>query len=244
MSLRQAEASWRTAERIARELVRQLPAIEGVFVFGSVARGDETAWSDIDLLIVGTDSKLTPTRVLAKLPPNLRNRRLSLLYYTVGELERLLEAGSSFMAHLRSQGRILIDTHGVMERMMRASFSLTPSLDDDLNIELDRLKSLENLKQFNGNFLFGLSQLYAIGKSVVMLRLLEEGHPEFSRDKAFDAFRRNHPELQAEVQRIQELRPFYSLVTRRRPEPLPFPYKEVDGHVRAALNAIRTIASP
>jgi len=61
--------------------------------------------------------------------------------------------------------------------------------------ELDRLRAFEDVEQFNHDFTFGLARLYAIGKAVVMMRLVQDGTPEFNREKAFEAMRQRRPEL-------------------------------------------------
>lgn len=51
------------ARSIARTLVATFPGIDAICLYGSVARGDATEWSDIDLLVTGSDGKLTPERL-------------------------------------------------------------------------------------------------------------------------------------------------------------------------------------
>ena len=50
-------------------------------------------------------------------------------------------------------------------------------------------------EQFNDDFTFGLARLYAIGKAVVMMRPVQDGTPEFNREKTFEAMRQRRPEL-------------------------------------------------
>lgn len=104
--------------RIARELadsLASLPYVEGVCLFGSLARGEQDDWSDIDLLVVGRDDDVRPTLLLRALPDRLRGERLSLVCYSSDELRQLFEAGSSFVDHLRHEGKILSDQRGVLE---------------------------------------------------------------------------------------------------------------------------------
>ena len=94
------------AERVAR-CFASLPEIQGVCLFGSVARGDPSGWSDIDLLLVGTDRDLSPRLLLRRLPAECRVQPLSLVYLQPDEARQLFATGSTFVQHLRREGQIL-----------------------------------------------------------------------------------------------------------------------------------------
>lgn len=55
-----------------------------------------------------------------------------------------------------------------------------------------------------------------------MALLADEGHLEFNRRRAFDAFARRHPQRAGDVELIARLEPFLAL-TRRHGVLLPFP---------------------
>jgi predicted nucleotidyltransferase len=232
------------AAAIAAALVKREPSVVGILLFGSVARGDAGAWSDIDLLVVTDGAHLKPSQLIAKIPRRLKTARLSVLSYPVAEFKRLLETGGSFVEHVRRESRILFDREGIVRRAIDGSMSRRPEGDDaELQRELDRLRWLEDPAPFNEQFLFVFAQLYAIGKSVVMWRLAREGAPEFNREKAFRSLQRRHPELRLALENVERLRPFYELVNKRRSLPLPFPSEGTGDQIRVAARAIRNIAA-
>lgn len=256
MALRGASASCLIVYRVsalahdraqqAREIAgyfASLPTVEGVCLFGSLARGEPDEWSDIDLLVIGRDDELRPTVLLGLLPERLSNQRLSLVCYSTAELDDLFNAGSSFVDHIRHEGQVLYDPHGVLDRVLHDRFAPQLNVAEELGAELERLNVYDDLSLFKGNFSFCLAQIYAIGKAVVILGLLAEGQREYSRERAFAAFRERHPEVGVEVDTVAGLRPFYRRVTRREPEPLPFPYRGADAEVERSIDAVRTIAS-
>src|SRR5436309_3017056 len=120
---------------VAREIASRFassPAVEGVCLFGSLAREEPDEWSDIDLLVVGRDDELRPTLLLRALPQRLRNERVSLVCYSKAELRDLFEAGSSFVDHLRHEGRVLHDRSGFLERILHDRFEPRLNVPEEL----------------------------------------------------------------------------------------------------------------
>jgi predicted nucleotidyltransferase len=230
------------AEDVAGTLSR-LPDVRGVLLFGSVARRRSEVDSDIDLLIVGVNPKLTRHALTSVLPARLRKFPLSLRYLTEAEFVALFETGVSFTEHLRREGVVLYDQNGSLREVVRSSARSAISLDDEIAAQLDRLHPLEDWSQYNGNFLFCFAQLYAIGKAVVILALLRSGVAEFDHRTLFNVYRKRHPEHGADLDVVAELEPFYRLVAGH-PNELPFSYRNAEGHGRAAVTAIRHLASP
>jgi uncharacterized protein len=72
------------------------PQIVKAFVYGSVARGDEDASSDIDLMVVG---KVTLDEVLAQLAPveKVVGRSINPTVYSPREFKAKLQAGNHFL---------------------------------------------------------------------------------------------------------------------------------------------------
>lgn len=92
----------RIAERLKREL-----AAERVIVYGSVARGDATPDSDIDLLVIAPASEpayLRMARALAVTREMSRGLPLSPLVLTPQEVERRLARGDSFLRGVLEEG--------------------------------------------------------------------------------------------------------------------------------------------
>lgn len=229
------------AVRIARSLAT-LPAVEGVCLFGSVARGQVNEWSDIDILVVGSDAGLVPSALLNKLPADLKEDRVTLLYYLRCELRDLFAARWSFSEHLRREGEVLYDRTGFLTSLLRRERNTPAATKEELNARLDQLNAYNDLRVFKGNFLFVLGHLYTVGKAVTMLALAAEDAPEFNREAAFLKLAERHPELASDVNTVAQLRPFYRLVTRRGAEPLPFAYRGADREVTKAIAAVRRLA--
>jgi predicted nucleotidyltransferase len=231
------------ARRIAQAF-SSLPAVEGVCVFGSLARGDIHETSDIDLLVAGSDQELSPTALNRILPEELRNVKQSLAYYTVDELREMVNSAAPFALHLRREALIVYDRGGVLRALLKGDGGDAEiNAGREMEARLSQLDVYDDLDMFNGDFLFVLSHLYAIGKSIVILALAVEGRPEFSREAAFARFADGHPELAAEVRTITAIRPFYMLVTRSAHERMPFSRYSAEREVLDVIAAIRRIAS-
>jgi predicted nucleotidyltransferase len=232
----------RAASLITEFLAARSNAVEAVCVYGSVARGNATVDSDIDLLVVGDGAELSSRLVRTLAPTELRHLRPVLTFYTMDELEVLLSSRVSFAAHLATEGRILFDRYGALKRMFAAHSAKPLAVEEELEYQLRRLRSFEDTSQFNGNFMFCLAQLYVVGKAVIMLILAGEDRPEYDKDRAFKVMARTRPELRADLERVAELKPFYLQVTRRVEAAFPFSYRDADDRVTGIISAIRRIA--
>ena len=228
------------AQAIADKLVHSFPAIEGVLLCGSVARGDADEWSDIDLVVIGSDPDLTTSRMREALAD--MNRRVSLIYYPAEAFDEQFRQHALFIAHLQKEGLIVFDRSGRLKNILGKPFAPVVDVEQGIRAHRARLAPYSDPRRFNNNFLFCLSHLYSIGKGVVMLGLAKEGVLEFNRDTAFGRYAGLHPELADETRKIAQLRPFYRLVTGRRPEPLPFSYQAADRQMLEAVHAIETLA--
>lgn len=230
------------AERIADFLVTHGPALEGVLLYGSVARGSATEWSDIDLLVVGPRTDVRVSELLRKVRKNFPHDRVSLVYLATDQVEEYLSRGSRFLIHIRREGRILHDGSGILTAALSRPFEPIPAT-EEIDLELERLQMYDDLSRYGDNYLFCLSHIYTLAKTIVMARLAEAGFYEFDRTRAFTAFGERWPEAKPALATIQELQPFYNLVSRRHPQPLPFSFKGTGDKVAAAVEAARDIAS-
>ena len=228
------------AQAITDGLVHSFSSIDGVLLCGSVARRDADEWSDIDLVVIGSDPKLTAQRLQEELSD--RKDRVSLIYYPTPGFQQLYQEGALFIAHLKKEGMVLYDRLNLLKTVLDQPFAPIVNIAEEIRVHRAKLAPYTDPRRFNNNFLFCLSHLYSIGKGVVMLGLAKKGVLEFNREAAFQRFAMLNPDLAKEAEKIAQLRPFYRLVTDRQPEPLPFSYRSADRQMQEAVTAIQTLA--
>lgn len=81
--------------------------IDCAFVFGSVARGEEQAHSDVDVMVIGTAGFSDLVRALYPSQERL-GRDVNPVLYGVEELRAKLAAGDGFLREVMSQPRLFI----------------------------------------------------------------------------------------------------------------------------------------
>jgi predicted nucleotidyltransferase len=230
----------RTASQVSQALANSQDIL-AVCLIGSVARGDDVPGSDIDLLVIG-DEKLRRLELLSRLPPELRRPELSLLSYGRSRWIAEAEAGSLFVHHARLEGRILSDREGVLEEGFRLAASRPPDVDAELRRQVKRLRLYRDPVRLNGEHLFALSHLYAIGKAVAIARCLELDETTFVKEEALNRLAYRRPDLADEVAAVAELRPFYDLTRERNTASLPFEPVDVSDKLEHATRAIERMA--
>jgi predicted nucleotidyltransferase len=229
------------AAHISEDIVSAIPEVTGVCLYGSVARGEAGPESDLDLLVVGQDPALTPSLIRRRLRLKGQTPRVSIVYHTPRTLERYLSTGSRFLLHVQREGQILYDDQGFLTKLKQYPVLQVPA-HEEIAGQLKRLELYEKPDRYNGNFLFVLSHIYAIGKAVVMAILAERGVFEFNRDRAFDAFGELFPDASEDTKAVARLGPFYRLVSRGTSEHLPFSYHDCGDAVLEAAAAVRRLA--
>ena len=227
---------------MAEALVDEFPQVSGVCLYGSVARGDAGPDSDLDLLVVGEDPDLRPSSIRRALHLSGSQPRVSIVYHTPDTLHRYIETGSRFLLHVQLEGKVLYDDSGLLGELKRRSPIRGP-IRAEVDGQLRRLRLYEDPIRYNGNFLFPLSHIYAIGKAILMAILSENEIYEFNRDRAFDAFAERFPDSHADVETLRRLTPFYALVSKGAEQELPFPYHHCEPEVAEAIASIRRIAA-
>jgi predicted nucleotidyltransferase len=109
------------AEQNLRAYARQLaqdPQVLAVVLFGSLARGEATAMSDADVLILLSDS---PQPFHERLPEFLRSGvgiSLDVLPYTLSEAAQALREGWGVVAVALREGVWLVNKERVKERLL------------------------------------------------------------------------------------------------------------------------------
>ncbi|HLM86330.1 MAG TPA: nucleotidyltransferase domain-containing protein [Solirubrobacteraceae bacterium] len=230
------------ATDVTEHMVSSFPQISGVCLFGSVARGDAGPDSDLDLLVVGDDPKLTPSSIRRRLRLDDATPKVSIVYHTPATLGRYVRTGSRFLLHVQLEGEVLYDERGLL-RDLQSLPPVSAPVRAEVDGQLKRLTLYDDTDRYNGNFLFPLSHIYAIGKAIVMAILAENKIFEFNRDRAFEAFSARFPESSQEVAIVARLSPFYRLASKGVEAELPFSYHNCEIEVRKAVRAVRSLAA-
>ena len=229
------------AKTLARSLAKSFPSIEAVCLYGSVARGDASLWSDIDLLVIGKDLRPSRLRRAASLQKVLA--RTTFLCYCRETFESRAAKGSSFLIHIKREGIILYDRTRILKAFILTDFVPKLDIGGEIGLQLGRLQPYFVSSRYRGNFLFPLAHIFTIAKAIAMLGLAKFGVFEFNRGRALAQFAEFYPSVKEDVARVQALRPFYSLVAKRKPEPLPFPYSNCEREFERSVRAVHKMAS-
>ena len=81
--------------------------IDFAFIYGSVAAGDDTARSDVDLMILG-DISLEELIKLLKVPEDMLGREINPLLYSMEEIEKRVRNEDSFIVNVMEGPKIMI----------------------------------------------------------------------------------------------------------------------------------------
>lgn len=90
-----------------RDAIADLPGIEEAFLYGSYARGDERATSDLDLMVIGAVEQEDLSERLAGVERDLK-RDVNLTSYDRDEIERLRSEGDLFVERVLDGPRVLL----------------------------------------------------------------------------------------------------------------------------------------
>lgn len=199
--------------------LRELPEILGIALFGSTARGDADEGSDVDVLVVRSDSARTKD-VRSRVTELLATRQLeaSVLIRSEAQLAREVARRPSFAAHLIDEGVVLHESASWTGfDVILSEVDVSPeAMDDEIGIRSKDLRSFADIRPFNGHYFAYLANLYAIGRSVVIARLLARGVHEYRWRCAFSRYSELRPDLKPGLEAIEDLRPFYEYACGRR----------------------------
>ncbi len=109
------EALLAQLRELAAKLLAQRQEVKAVYLFGSLARGDCTGFSDIDLLILlhHSDQADPIQRIVQYLPFFCLDRGVDLLVFTQAEWEKSLTAGNPFLSQLWAESLLLAGEESV-----------------------------------------------------------------------------------------------------------------------------------
>lgn len=97
---------------LLRDVLSQQQNIEVAFIYGSVAKGEETAESDIDLALIGSISPKDSSAVLSELEDNV-GREINATVFTSEEWGARLGSGDHFVTTLFREPKIMLIGHNV-----------------------------------------------------------------------------------------------------------------------------------
>jgi len=97
----------RGAAGVIQNALSGMEGVEFAFIYGSIAAGQETARSDIDLMVIG---KVTLERLIKALkePEGILGREISPSLYDSQEVERRLRAKEPFISRLMQEPKIML----------------------------------------------------------------------------------------------------------------------------------------
>lgn len=219
--------------------LRTSPDVLAICLIGSVARGDARRDSDVDLLVVATQS----TRALrAIVPPSMSSDTLSLIRKTPVQLHDLAARGSLFLAHVRTEGRVVHDPGGILASAFAAAEGVPLDIEGEIRRRRASLRHYRHLDRFGGNYLFALAHLYGIAKGLAMARCAEIGRTTFVKADALARLADARPALRSDIEFIQSLRPFYDVTRGHSVDTFPFAHEGASQEARRAVQATTRIA--
>lgn len=83
-----------------------LPHCEHAFIYGSIAKGDEHAGSDIDVMLVGADLNYSEIMTLLEPAEVQLQRPINPTLYSVAEFEQRLSNENAFLTKVMAQSRL------------------------------------------------------------------------------------------------------------------------------------------
>ena len=82
--------------------------IKAAFVYGSVAKGSDTARSDIDLIVIGDELTYSDLYSVLQNAEGLLQRKVSPLFFSMRDWKRKTSQKDSFADRVKSQPKIFI----------------------------------------------------------------------------------------------------------------------------------------
>jgi predicted nucleotidyltransferase len=217
------------------------PAVRSVCVFGSTARRRTAEGSDLDLLVVVDDSvDASELRAQMRSIRTQLKKTTQLTVVSEGRIRKHFQNRTVFAAHLTREGRILRDSSGVLTKLMNRHPRDAPVLENSRGLGR-QLSIYEDLAWCNGQYLFCLADLYAIGRSAAMLILGRQAIFEFDRERVFGRLAAVRPLLSDDIEKVMELRPFWAAVHRDARYPFPFPDRDSHQQTFEARDSCRAL---
>ena len=86
----------------------QRPDIDVAFIFGSGARGEEVADSDVDLFVVGDIDGVLLSQLVGQVEREVR-KEIDVIHWSAADLARQMEEPSSFLSAVMRQPKVFVE---------------------------------------------------------------------------------------------------------------------------------------
>lgn len=106
------EMVWNALRRFVAELAEKHEEIKQIFLFGSFARGDSVPGSDVDLLIVLSESDKSFLDRISEYMPSKFPVGVDVFPYTETELEYMIKDSNFFLRQALGEGIVLLNKQG------------------------------------------------------------------------------------------------------------------------------------
>jgi len=195
--------------RTLSETLAEHPDVEAAALYGSVARGDVEAHSDIDVLVFCRRSRKLPIHDYLSTQLRYLGNRLSLVIYSEKEMQFLSAAKSLFLLHLSREANILFDKDGYFGNLL-TTFTPKHSYKEDFVKSITLVDPLRSQVFGAPNQLHRLSYIYSLFRVFGVYLLAEGGIYEFSKDRMAKQLSVDFPSLVDEIHSLSMLRPLNS----------------------------------
>jgi hypothetical protein len=140
-----------------------------LMLYGSIARGDYTTNSDIDLLSIvsGKTEKIV-------------SHNLNLSKYNIEQISKMAKEGSLFVFHLAKEGKILIDEGNIIYDILHNKFKLKSSYSDEISFSVNVLQMLIEEYDTTLNFSFINAKIAWCIRTIFASIGAENGFPLFA----------------------------------------------------------------
>ena len=141
----------------------------GVYMFGSLVRGDHDHYSDLDLLAVVQDGggKLPELSVTQHVPAEYLDREPSISWYGKNRLAQMFNNGELFAWHLHNETSPLFEREPVISAMGMPS-RYTGAVEDVASFQKVLADIPESVKQAPENAIYELGLIYVCLRNICM----------------------------------------------------------------------------
>lgn len=167
--------------------------ILSIIKFGSSARAEEDAYSDVDVCIITTEA-ITESEIEGIKRDYHLPHDTEIIVYSAEQFETMTAYGSLFLWHLKLEGKVLFDRNYFEESIKKLSVyeKHLCELDFHANLLRDVSYSMERLRIVNE---LDLSQLFTICRNTCMILSHFKKEFAFGRNSAYQTAKRIYYDL-------------------------------------------------